>query len=241
MGFGVKKDSEGREYDLNEIYEKIKETIKKFNENNQDIKINYFRGDDYENSGSIKKSIYFSLLKADIVIADMSALNANAMYEIGFRHACRKKHTILMQGCKSGITFDVNDTRVITYDHGQKDKGISEKNAEELQSKLLGTLNNILDSNIEEDSPFYELCKTATEVTYTENLNFEDFLGENSEYKQRKQAEKCVKENNSAEAAKIYGTLKINTSRYGLTSDYTKQQAHCLHKSATKEKDKHSL
>ena len=44
----------------------------------------------------IDKPMYEHLLEADLVIANLSTSNANAIYELGVRHALRPHTTIVM-------------------------------------------------------------------------------------------------------------------------------------------------
>lgn len=37
------------------------------------------------------------ILEADIVVCDLTIHNANVFYELGIRHALRKKHTVLLK------------------------------------------------------------------------------------------------------------------------------------------------
>lgn len=85
MGFGEKTDlATGRTLDLDKTYRII---IKKAVE---DCGLECIRGDDVIHSGIIDKPMYELLLGADVVvIADLSTSNANAIYELGIRHALR--------------------------------------------------------------------------------------------------------------------------------------------------------
>ena len=55
-----------------------------------------YRGDEIPTTISINKNFIESLFLADIVIADISTLNQNAIYELGLRHAMKPKSTIIM-------------------------------------------------------------------------------------------------------------------------------------------------
>src|SRR4051794_24884131 len=54
------------------------------------------RADEIMHSTMIEKPMYENLLGADIVVADISTSNANALYELGIRHALRPRATIVM-------------------------------------------------------------------------------------------------------------------------------------------------
>ena len=57
------------------------------------------------------------ILEADLVICDITVHNANVFYELGVRHALRKKHTVLIKGEPSAdITpFDLSTDRYLKY------------------------------------------------------------------------------------------------------------------------------
>ncbi len=85
MGFGKKTDyKSGKTLNLDATYnEIIKPAV-------EECEIECIRADEISHSGSIDKEMYRKLLLADIVIADISTNNANALYELGVRHALRK-------------------------------------------------------------------------------------------------------------------------------------------------------
>lgn len=70
-------------------------------------------------AGEIKEDMFSALLLSDIVIADITIHNANVFYELGIRHALRKKTTILIRCDGFDETpFDITGYKYITY---QKD------------------------------------------------------------------------------------------------------------------------
>src|SRR4051812_38179718 len=81
MGFGTKTDfQQQKSYDLDKSYRII---IKKAVE---EAGLECIRADDIIHSGVIDKPMYELLLGADVVVADLSTSNANAIYELGVRH-----------------------------------------------------------------------------------------------------------------------------------------------------------
>src|SRR5688572_20449499 len=48
-------------------------------------------------AGSIQEDMFSLLLRADLVIADITIHNANVFYELGIRHALRDRKTILIK------------------------------------------------------------------------------------------------------------------------------------------------
>jgi hypothetical protein len=88
MGFGKKTDYEtGRTLDLDKTYKNIIQPAVE----NADYRC--VRADEIRDSKIIDKSMYALLMKADLVIADISTSNPNAIYELGVRHAVKPYST----------------------------------------------------------------------------------------------------------------------------------------------------
>lgn len=116
MGFGKKMDyRNSRELNLDIIYDKI---IKKtFDDYFPDYKV--IRANEIVGSSIIDTEMYELLLNADLVVADITTLNENAIYELGVRHALRPYSTIIMmmKSSKSDfIPFDLSHSRCMMYD-----------------------------------------------------------------------------------------------------------------------------
>src|SRR3977135_4610269 len=91
MGFGKKTDFEtGRVLDLNKSYKNlIKPAV-------EAAGLKCIRADEIVHSGLIDVPMYEQLLKADVVVADLSTSNRNAIYELGVRHALRPYTTVVI-------------------------------------------------------------------------------------------------------------------------------------------------
>src|ERR1041385_1373695 len=48
--------------------------------------------------GNIREDMFSLILEADLVVCDITINNANVFYELGIRHALRKKRTVLIKG-----------------------------------------------------------------------------------------------------------------------------------------------
>ncbi|MDD3122468.1 MAG: hypothetical protein PHC62_03010 [Candidatus Izemoplasmatales bacterium] len=73
--------------------------------------------------------MYSLLIHADLVIADISTLNPNALYELGIRHAARPYSTIVIgeDGLFTNpLPFDINHTSIHIYKHSGDDIGVDE-------------------------------------------------------------------------------------------------------------------
>ena len=96
--------------------------------------------------------MYEMLLRADLVIADISTGNVNAVYELGVRHALRPNSTIVMKEQEGRLHFDLNHISTFHYKHLGEDIGAREANrAREVLSQLIGE--SIRSQN--PDSPVY--------------------------------------------------------------------------------------
>ncbi len=147
MGFGKKTDFEtGRVLDLDATFEAI---IKPASEAN-DLRV--IRGDEIMHSGIIDSHMYDMLLRADLVIADISTGNANAVYELGVRHALRPHSTIVMKDNKGRFYFDLNHVATFGYDHLGEDIGARE--AQRASSALEKLIQAVL-ATPTPDSPVY--------------------------------------------------------------------------------------
>ncbi len=147
MGFGIKTDYiNGRKLDLNKSYRLL---IKPVVESKG---IECVRADEITHSGSIDVQMYRELLQADLVIADLSTLNANALYELGVRHALRPYTTIVISENKLVYPFDLNHVVIHSYQH--LGDAIDYEEVERFRGALGGVIQSVLDKN-QADSPVY--------------------------------------------------------------------------------------
>jgi uncharacterized coiled-coil DUF342 family protein len=72
------------------------------------------RADSILNQHNILKDIVRGIAEADLVVADLTSLNANVFYELGVSHAM-KKPTVLLSQSSEDIPFDLKPYRVILY------------------------------------------------------------------------------------------------------------------------------
>src|ERR1700753_3116423 len=125
MGFGKKTDYTGtpRTLDLDATYrEIIKPAVQACN-------LECVRADEVSHSGMIDKPMYELLLRADLVIADISTANPNALYELGVRHALRPFSTILIKEVDGKFPFDLSHLATLQYKHLGDDIGAREARA----------------------------------------------------------------------------------------------------------------
>lgn len=98
-------------------------------------------------SGNIQAYMFQRLLTADLVVAEVSIHNANVYYELGIRHALRRRSTFMLRGkTKSDkYPFDIQGYRYLTYDRENPAASVDE---------LVEALQETLDST-EQDSPVF--------------------------------------------------------------------------------------
>ena len=76
-----------------------------------------FRADAEPSAGDIRTDMFFELVTADIVVADVSALNANVFYELGVRDGVCQQGVFLVRGNWScARPFDIAPDRDFTYE-----------------------------------------------------------------------------------------------------------------------------
>lgn len=81
----------------------------------EDASLKCIRGDTVVRIGDLTQNIWGALLHAGIVIADVSALNANVFYELGLTHAIGKDAIILKQAA-SKVPADIGGAHYHEYD-----------------------------------------------------------------------------------------------------------------------------
>lgn len=151
MGFGVKTDfATGRKLDLNKSYRLL---IKPVVESTGLVCV---RADEMPHSGTIDVPMYQELLKADVVIADLSTANPNALYELGIRHALRPRTTIVISEDKLPYPFDLNHIAITSYTH--LGDAIDYDEVERFR-KVLGQTLNVVLQNEQIDSPVYTVLQ----------------------------------------------------------------------------------
>jgi tetratricopeptide (TPR) repeat protein len=148
MGFGVKTDYGSKKtLNLDQTYKNI------IKPSAEAAGFRCVRGDEIQDSGLIDKSMYALLLRAELVIADISTFNPNALYELGVRHAARPFSTIIIKSGGDKIPFDIDHTRIFPYKHLGDDIGADEA------ARCVHELTQLIEAVKQDpkaDSPIYE-------------------------------------------------------------------------------------
>ena len=147
MGYHKKTDyPTGRTLDMDKSYRLlIKPTL-------EECGVQCVRADEIVHSGVIDVPMYQHLLDADLVIADLSTSNPNALYELGVRHALRPFSTIVIAESKLQYPFDVAHTAIRSYQH--LGEAIDYEEVIRFRTELKAAIMAIL-AKQEKDSPVY--------------------------------------------------------------------------------------
>lgn len=150
-GFGKKKDREGQEFDFDRVEaELIRPAMDRCGLVGGTTATE-------EDSGNIREDMFALILEADVVICDITVHNANVFYELGIRHALRKKHTVLIRGeaSKDVTPFDLATDRYLAYDLANPAAALD---------KLTAALEATKRSARDTDSPIFLLLPTLPEA-----------------------------------------------------------------------------
>lgn len=88
------------------LYDHLKEMFKE--------SFDFTNAGDLDNQQNIMKDIVCGIHQADVIIADLTGLNANVFYELGLSHAMNKKVIIITQNI-GDLPFDIRSYRANEY------------------------------------------------------------------------------------------------------------------------------
>ena len=146
QGFGEKTDyPTGRKLNLDASYRIIEMAV-------TDAGHQCVRADQIVHSGTIDQPMYEQLLRADLVIADLSTYNVNAAFELGVRYGLRPHSTIVIAEKSFTSPFDMNHVVIRRYEHLGPDLGSME--AERFRKDLRAAVAEIV-GQPKTDSPVY--------------------------------------------------------------------------------------
>jgi hypothetical protein len=107
-------------------------------------------------AGNIREDMFGLIPTADLVLCDITIPNPNVFYELGIRHALRKKSSVLIRGTPSteDVPFDVSTDRYLIYELAKPADAV-----EKLTKTLIATL-----ASEKIDSPVFKMLPTLSEV-----------------------------------------------------------------------------
>jgi hypothetical protein len=151
MGFREKTDPiSGKTFDLDKSYRiLIKPAV-------EAAGATCVRADEIVHAEVIDVPMYEQLLQADLVVADLSTLNANAFFELGVRYALRPRATVAIAESGFKNPFDTNHISTLSYEH--LGKGIDAEEAERFKAKLTEVCRTVLGTE-RTDSPVYTFIR----------------------------------------------------------------------------------
>ena len=149
--FGTKKDSAGKDIDFERVQRELIGPA---------LQATAFSGSttgEIVEPGNIREDMFSLILEADLVICDITIHNANVFYELGIRHALRKKHTILIKGVPAADSppFDLLTDRYLPY---------KLDNPGAARQQLIETIVAARQSDRETDSPIFKMLPTHVEA-----------------------------------------------------------------------------
>lgn len=109
--FGKKQDSSGVEIDFERVQDDLitPALIANGLEGNTTVEVVV--------AGNIREDMFCLILEADVIVCDITVHNANVFYELGIRHALRKRTTLMIKGDPTAdkTPFDLLTDRYLAY------------------------------------------------------------------------------------------------------------------------------
>ena len=147
--FGVRTDQAGVSIDFDLFYfEVIKPVL-------TEIGFRVFRGDELTGSAFIHKAYLAAIMNSDAMVADLTTLNANVLYEIGMRHAVNPGVTIIMFSGNTSLPYNLSPLYMLRYP-----RGVNGQLSPDQANKLKETLKSAFSNAHEQDryrSPLHDL------------------------------------------------------------------------------------
>lgn len=132
-------------------------------------------------TGSINKQVINGIYNADLVIANITGLNPNVMYELAFAHSIGKKTITIAEEGVTKLPFDISTERTIFYKNDFK-------GSIELKTRLIDMINTVNECGDDNfiDNPIYTwlsssayenmLVKKLDEKTSSKDVNEENLF-----------------------------------------------------------------
>jgi hypothetical protein len=149
--FGKKKDSAGKEIDFEAIHSVLIEPAL------ASLGLGGGTTGKIVEAGNIREDMFGLILEADLVVCDITVHNANVFYELGIRHALRKKRSILVKGSpvSDSTPFDILTDRYLPYHIDAPGRA---------KDELITVIKATLASDRETDSPIFKMLPMLPEV-----------------------------------------------------------------------------
>lgn len=133
-----------------------------------------YRCDEIFTTEAINETFIRNIYLADIVVADITTLNQNAIYELGMRHAMKPKSTIILcdkKTLQNNRFFDLTFNPHIIYD-SEKQKDIDEINrVSNILKSVIETCKKADDSYIDSPVFSYDIYNQAIISTQSNKMS----------------------------------------------------------------------
>jgi len=170
--------------------------------NKYDVKVAH----EFSSTGSINNQVIIEIYNSDLVIANLTELNPNVMYELAIRHALKKPVIMIMEKGDTNLPFDVASERTIFYKNDFQ--GVLD-----LKREIINTEKNI-EKNKNVSNPIYDALYDYTSdkslIKKVESQNIEDASVFKSILNKINNLEKSIYNANSEAAfTKSYNSMHI--------------------------------
>ena len=119
------------------------------------------------NLQNILPDIFQPLLNADLVLADLTGLNANVMYELGVAHSFNKKTIVITQDEINNLPFDLKQYRAIPYSNKYH-------NYNTFLKQLENIINGVINKTLKFSNPISDFTNSDKFVLDNDTANIED-------------------------------------------------------------------
>jgi hypothetical protein len=149
--FNVKRDSAGNTFDFERLHKNLIEPALKA------CSLDGATTGEIVEPGNIREDMFALLIEADVVICDITIHNANVFYELGIRHALRRKRTVMIKGspASDSTPFDILTDRYVPYDAAAPAGALE---------TLITVIKASLASERETDSPIFKMLPELPEA-----------------------------------------------------------------------------
>ena len=198
------------------------------------------RADDFTTNTTKINDIVRNIWKSQFIIADLTRLRPNVMYELGFSHAMNKETILIYEENidktkEEKFPFDINHIERIIYKSGSTTEGVKlEKKLEKAVDYVIENLTKSVMSDIKdfyfrkEEMEYKQIIISNFEIrkkrihyfTYHIIKNLIYFKNEN--YKLNNLLNECIKETKEDNIRKI----RSNAKNMSIFNDYIMQYEH---------------